>query len=312
LACTICNKRLDSFTLLEHDEKPYCKSCHIKNFGTRDLRQANLPHRQDSSSTPVQKSDFPCKSNDLTPLATNKPSTPLISPYWTGSSATKTGRMPSPVLGPKSPSLATSPNKPDELLETEEQDDKVDDQAQFTSHPHPASPTFAGASTNTGRGVTGFPRTVPLSPSKTDQNHSPVDLDDASLSPPKSLPATLGQSNSSASAQSFEKANTPLKQTSTGTKYGAALSGTTPSPARKWGGGTPQCPRCGKSVYFAEQVKATGKTWHKGCLRCTECSTLLDSTRLTEKDGDPLCHRCYGKLHGPQGSGYALLGKAGG
>jgi len=46
-----------------------------------------------------------------------------------------------------------------------------------------------------------------------------------------------------------------------------------------------------------KQVKAIGKTWHKGCLRCTECSTLLDSMRLTEKDGNPLCHRCYGKVH---------------
>jgi LIM domain len=85
------------------------------------------------------------------------------------------------------------------------------------------------------------------------------------------------------------------------------------------------------------QVKAIGKTYHKGCLRCTECSNHLDSTRLTERDGSPFCNRCYGKvspgpscdrkgdmtdkfvfdldhsqLYGPQGSGYALLGKAGG
>lgn len=43
-------------------------------------------------------------------------------------------------------------------------------------------------------------------------------------------------------------------------------------------------------------MKAIGKTWHKGCLRCKECNTPLDSTRLTEKDGDPLCHRCYSKV----------------
>jgi hypothetical protein len=46
-------------------------------------------------------------------------------------------------------------------------------------------------------------------------------------------------------------------------------------------------------------MKAIGKTWHKGCLRCNECNTLLDSTRLTEKDGDPLCHRCYSKVRLP-------------
>ncbi|THU97875.1 hypothetical protein K435DRAFT_662060 [Dendrothele bispora CBS 962.96] len=110
----------------------------------------------------------------------------------------------------------------------------------------------------------------------------------------------------------------PLTQSATGTRYGAALgearpvvSHSTGSP-RKWGGNTPSCPKCGKSVYFAEQVKAVGKTYHRGCLRCNECNTLLDSTRLRDHDGVPLCGRCYNKLHGPQGSGYALLGKAGG
>ena len=56
----------------------------------------------------------------------------------------------------------------------------------------------------------------------------------------------------------------PLKQTATGTRYGVALSGgvgvhmtgTEGSP-RKWGGNTPICPRCTKSVFFAEQVSFT-------------------------------------------------------
>ena len=55
---------------------------------------------------------------------------------------------------------------------------------------------------------------------------------------------------------------TPLKQTSTGTRYGVALTGgvgvnmtgSASSSPRKWGVGTPVCPRCMKSVYFAEQV----------------------------------------------------------
>ncbi len=93
LACTSCNKRLDSFTLLEHDEQvrlpalhcnealhpadpPYSptgtltahftpqeytylmirsKTCHLKLFGTRDLRHANLPQASPPAS-PTQGS----------------------------------------------------------------------------------------------------------------------------------------------------------------------------------------------------------------------------------------------------------------
>lgn len=99
----------------------------------------------------------------------------------------------------------------------------MDTEAELTRS---ASPTYDMSSTNVGRTGTGFPRTVPLSPSKTG-------LDSAQI--------------------------TPLKQTSTGTRYGAALGGGgTPSPVRQWGGGTPQCGRCGKSVYFAEQVRCSG------------------------------------------------------
>ena len=34
LKCTSCNKKLETGTLCEHDDKPYCKPCHTKNFGT--------------------------------------------------------------------------------------------------------------------------------------------------------------------------------------------------------------------------------------------------------------------------------------
>ncbi|KZS89414.1 LIM-domain-containing protein [Sistotremastrum niveocremeum HHB9708] len=76
-------------------------------------------------------------------------------------------------------------------------------------------------------------------------------------------------------------------------------------------GSTPTCPRCNKAVYFAEQAKASNRTWHKSCLRCSECSTPLDSSKLTEKDGVLMCRNCYSKHHGPQGSGYALIGRSG-
>lgn len=97
----------------------------------------------------------------------------------------------------------------------------------------------------------------------------------------------------------------PLAPTMTGTRYGAALGGPTAAPlvpamtGRQWGAGTPKCPRCGKSVYFAEQVKAVSKTWHKACLRCTECGKTLDSGQLVDKDNEPFCRRCYGKVCTP-------------
>jgi hypothetical protein len=112
----------------------------------------------------------------------------------------------------------------------------------------------------------------------------------------------------------------PLVATPTGTRYGRALDGgmggpvkshTTGTPSR-WGAQTPSCSKCGKSVFFAEQVKAIGKLWHRGCLRCTQCNTSLATGRVNEHNEAPYCARCYTKVHGPAGSGYALLGKAGG
>ena len=32
--CTSCNKKLETGTVCEHDDKPYCKPCHTTNFGT--------------------------------------------------------------------------------------------------------------------------------------------------------------------------------------------------------------------------------------------------------------------------------------
>jgi hypothetical protein len=42
----------------------------------------------------------------------------------------------------------------------------------------------------------------------------------------------------------------------------------------KWGGGD-ACPRCCKQVYFAEEVRAVGKKWHKMCLSCGEIFAYL-------------------------------------
>jgi len=79
----------------------------------------------------------------------------------------------------------------------------------------------------------------------------------------------------------------------------------------KLGGSQSECPKCHKAVYHAEQVNAVGRKWHRACLQCVCCTKRLDTHNISEKDSDPYCRSCYSKTHGPAGSGYALLGKAG-
>ncbi|KAI8823459.1 uncharacterized protein EV422DRAFT_493899 [Fimicolochytrium jonesii] len=69
-------------------------------------------------------------------------------------------------------------------------------------------------------------------------------------------------------------------------------------------GGAPNCPRCGKAVYMAEQVTGPGGQWHKTCLTCKECNKRLDSTSLTEREKEAYCKTCYGKMFGPKGVVY--------
>ncbi|KAG2107687.1 uncharacterized protein F5147DRAFT_696699 [Suillus discolor] len=313
LACTTCNKRLDSLTLLEHDQEPYCKTCHVRNFGTRDLRHANLPHRNDMATPPPLPAS-PVRNSFPAPTFIRGESVDLSqrqdarSPVRAQNSSTgryTNGAMsPSPILKANSVLPARfnrSPNNPIVELSSENTNQTVNTilhhEGVREETPVESALTFTGTVTSTVR-IGDMPRTVPLSPTKSASNGTNT------TSTPKLSSVTLARSSSSPM--------TPLQQTSTGTRYGVAFgSGGTPVKAFS-AGTTPTCPRCGKNVYFAEQMKAIGKTWHKGCLRCKECNTPLDSTRLTEKDGDPLCHRCYSKLHGPAGNGYALLGKAGG
>ncbi|XP_063303052.1 cysteine and glycine-rich protein 2 [Pelobates fuscus] len=83
-------------------------------------------------------------------------------------------------------------------------------------------------------------------------------------------------------------------------------SNTTSNPskfAQKFGG-TEKCPRCGESVYAAEKVMGAGKAWHKNCFRCAKCGKSLESTTLTEKEGEIYCKACYAKNFGPKGFGY--------
>ncbi|XP_018590695.1 cysteine-rich protein 2-like [Scleropages formosus] len=62
------------------------------------------------------------------------------------------------------------------------------------------------------------------------------------------------------------------------------------------------CPKCSKTVYFAEKVTSLGKDWHRFCLKCERCSKTLTAGGHAEHDGKPYCHKpCYAALFGPKG-----------
>ncbi|KXN83982.1 Cysteine-rich protein 2 [Leucoagaricus sp. SymC.cos] len=250
----------------------HSKNCYTKNFSARDLRQANLPV-QEASTSPTPASP-PRAIND----SHSPPSLParVTSPTRQSNNSTfplprlkPTHSLPSPTSStfpPLDPSLSTELKQP-------------------MAPPLPGRPVHQSSNSASSANNT-----------RSSQNDA-KSFSSASFS-------TFGRANNATSAALSlleQEGLNPLVQTSTGTRYGAALGGTIPT-----------CPKCSQRVYFAEQVKAVGKTWHKNCLRCRECNTLLDSNRLRDHDGVPFCVRCYNKLHGPQGSGYALLGKAGG
>ncbi|KAF8515719.1 hypothetical protein BU17DRAFT_51516 [Hysterangium stoloniferum] len=251
LKCTLCSRQLESHSLKEHDLEPYCSSCHIRNFGTKNLRSANF-----------------------------FPSSPPASP-------TRRTRSPPPT----SP-LTTATTLP----ATEEEEIDEDESPHEFGDVSPAA-TFSSSP---------FPRVTPPSTSLPPRTKSPFKADIPSTYVPRTYSARsispVATGPSSAPTPGYIRTNvtgSPLRQSHTGAS--------TVKRTHTGLGGTPTCPRCEKAVYFAEQVKASGRTWHQLCLSCTECSVLLDSTRITEKDGVVLCRNCYSKLHGPVGSGYALL-----
>lgn len=53
--------------------------------------------------------------------------------------------------------------------------------------------------------------------------------------------------------------------------------------------GTDVCPRCDKKVYFAEKVIGAGVSWHKLCFTCIKCRKGLESTTMTENNGQIYC-----------------------
>jgi hypothetical protein len=66
----------------------------------------------------------------------------------------------------------------------------------------------------------------------------------------------------------------------------------------------PKCPKCNKSVYKAEEIRAANQIFHKLCFKCNSCCRLLETNILTEHHGDLFCKSCYAKNFGPKGYGY--------
>jgi hypothetical protein len=157
---------------------------------------------------------------------------------------------PGPLLRP---TRVLSPTRPVFSADLEQSDgtdsttDQGSDDSQFT-------PSHAGRAEN------GLPRTVPLIGTP-DRVPSPT-----KRTPPisSSTPATLSRAHTlSGNGGIGARRIAPLAASTTGTRYGAALMGelrSTPTGSpRQWGSGTPQCPRCEKNVYFAEQVRTVKK-----------------------------------------------------
>ena len=71
-------------------------------------------------------------------------------------------------------------------------------------------------------------------------------------------------------------------------------------PLAMFGAGAPKCPRCSKSVYEAEEVRAAGKRFHVQCFTCHDCHTRLNSTTLCDKNDEVYCSACYAKNFGPK------------
>ncbi|KAG0046024.1 hypothetical protein BGZ83_008787 [Gryganskiella cystojenkinii] len=120
-----------------------------------------------------------------------------------------------------------------------------------------------------------------------------------------SSPSTAASNNSFTSpVNSSGSTSSP----STVPKTGYYRSGGLMTPKKvtaSFGGGGDICPRCQKTVYHAESALAPGGAkYHKLCLRCIECSKSLDSTNMTDRQGQPYCKTCYSKAFGAKGYGY--------
>lgn len=69
-------------------------------------------------------------------------------------------------------------------------------------------------------------------------------------------------------------------------------------------GGGVACRRCGRNVYHAEMVLASGAAFHTACFSCNACRKPLDTINVFESHGEIYCKHCLSKLFGPSGYGF--------
>ncbi|KAG8684199.1 hypothetical protein FRC11_012476 [Ceratobasidium sp. 423] len=360
LKCASCNKRLDSYSLVEHNQQVRLLNIPVSEWLMGAIPASRIVNRvifEDSAPENLPQSSPPASppSRNAQPVSTSidefagrfsKPSVPKLqtepplTPPRTVSPATETAESENMDVENMEPNESQSRPAASDSSEVpmpatpEPVKDEPDDVFTAPSPPLSASPTRAPAlpprtvplkntynfeyrqKSGTGsrfpsplspsaikKGSTGFAalRAGPPSPTR----RTAFGADSAGQSP--LIPNTTG--------------STPMRPiVSTGTirqgpatPTGGAMQSSVSLPARPLaqtptgirpmmtGGGSPnifggrvECPRCAKAVYHAEQ-----------------CNTSLNAGKLTEKDGEPMCRNCYSKTHGPQGSGYALIGRAG-
>ncbi len=240
------------------------KNCHSKLFGTQDLRQANLPH------CAVVTSVSPSRATETSPTASpaqrNTASPPSLSPrltpppqtstrkgtlFPTGNASGNAASSPRPLLRP---TRVLSPTRGAFIVDAERTDGN-DNTAEDNSDDPQVTPSHSGRSEG------GLPRTVPLA-------GTPKRAESPTKRPLPAMIAasTLGRAlSANANGGAGTRRIAPLSASTTGTRYGAALTGElrsmpTGGATRQWGSGTPQCPRCSKNVYFAEQVRLNHKS----------------------------------------------------
>jgi cysteine/glycine-rich protein len=72
------------------------------------------------------------------------------------------------------------------------------------------------------------------------------------------------------------------------------------------GAGSGGCPKCGKSVGFAEKMMLNGSAYHKVCVKCVKCDRGLgdNANALSTHEGMIYCQTCFRTVGLLKGAGY--------